>query len=78
MPLTVYPSIYSSGSVPRGWKPHRTSPVKYPVANAKVLRHLRSLLPGEWQKVIKLGAGGEVHYYEHRSGQVAGLSFFER
>jgi hypothetical protein len=44
--------------------------------NAVVYRYLRQLLPGRWQKVIKLGNLGEVHYFEHESGQVAGVKFF--
>ena len=27
-------------------------------------------------KVIKKGNSGEVHYFEHESGQVAGVKFF--
>ena len=30
----------------------------------------------QWQKVIKKGNSGEVHYFEHESGQVAGVKFF--
>ena len=44
--------------------------------NRAVHRHLRNLLPGRWQKVIKQGNLGEVHYFEHASGQVAGVKFF--
>ena len=40
-----------------------------------VYRYLRQLLPGRWQKVIKLG-NCELHYFEHESGQVAGVKFF--
>jgi hypothetical protein len=50
--------------------------IKYPVGNPVVLRYLRQLLPGKWQKVIKDGNLGEVHYFEHASGQVAGVKFF--
>jgi hypothetical protein len=49
--------------------------IKYPVRNKAVLRYLRSLLPGRWQKVIKKGTPGEVHYFEHESGQVAGVKY---
>jgi hypothetical protein len=38
--------------------------------------YLRKLLPGKWQKVIKAGNIGEAHYFEHVSGQVAGVKFF--
>ena len=41
-------------------------------------RYLRSLLPGRWQKVIKNGNTGEVHYFEHASGYVAGVKYFQR
>ena len=50
--------------------------IKYPVRNATVYRYLRQLLPGKWSKVIKLGNLGEVHYFEHESGQVAGVKYF--
>jgi len=43
-----------------------------------VLQHLRQLLPGKWQKVIKDGNTGEVHYFEHSSGQVAGVKYFPK
>jgi hypothetical protein len=49
--------------------------IKYPVRNATVYRYLRQLLPGKWSKVIKLGNPGEVHYFEHESGQVAGVKY---
>jgi hypothetical protein len=78
MPLTLYSSIYTSGSVPKGWKPNRASPLKYPVANDEVHQHLRLLLPGRWQKVIKKGLTGDVHYFEHASGRVADVKFFEQ
>jgi len=45
------------------------------VRNKAVRRYLRQLLPGQWQKVIKKGNTGEVHYFEHTSGQVAGVKF---
>lgn len=78
MPLHVYPDIYASGSVPSGWTPIQGGTIKYPVRNAAVLRHLRQLLSGRWQKVIKEGDSGEVHYFEHASGQVAGVKFFPK
>ncbi len=43
--------------------------------NRTLLRYLQHLLPGKWQKVIKDGNIGEVHYFEHASGQVAGVKF---
>jgi hypothetical protein len=76
MPLNLYPDVYASGSVPTGWTPHKGGAIKYPVRNAAVLRYLRQLLPGRWQKVIKQGNTGEVHYFEHASGQVADVKFF--
>lgn len=76
MPLHLYPSVAASDSVPKNWKPTRGDVLKYPVRNAEVLRYLRTLLPGRWQKVIKQGNIGEVHYFEHASGQVAGVKFF--
>jgi len=76
MPLNLYPDVYASGSVPEGWIPNQGGALKYPVHNLKVLQHLRQLLPGRWQKVIKGGNTGEVHYFEHSSGQVAGVKFF--
>jgi len=76
MPLNIYPDIYASGSVPQGWTPVRGGTVKYPVRNRAVLRELRRLRPGRWRKVIKQGNHGEVHYFEHRSGSVAGVKYF--
>ena len=74
MPLNIYPNIHASGSVPGGWLPSRGDTTKYPVCNPAVLRELRRLRAGRWQKVIKCGNIGEVHYFEHRSGGVAGAS----
>jgi hypothetical protein len=76
MPLHLYPDVYASGSVPAGWTPIKGGTIKYPVRNAAVLRHLRQLQSGRWQKVIKKGDSGEVHYFEHASGQVASVKFF--
>jgi hypothetical protein len=78
MPLNLYPDVYASGSVPTGWKPAKDGTIKYPVRNPAVLRYLRQLLPGRWQKVIKQGNTGEVHYFEHASGQVADVKFFPK
>jgi hypothetical protein len=74
--LHVYPDVYASGSVPAGWIPSKGATVKYPVRNRVLLGYLRQLLPGNWRKVIKNGNTGEVHYFEHMSGQVAGAKFF--
>jgi hypothetical protein len=76
MPLHLYPDVYASGSVPQSWKPVHGGTLKYPVRNPAVLRELRRLRPGRWQKVIKQGKSGEVHYFAHSSGQVAGVKFF--
>ena len=76
MPLHIYPHIRASGSVPDEWEPDRGSTIKYPVRTRAVRDYLRGLLPGGWQKVIKRGKLGEVHYFEHESGQVAGVKFF--
>ena len=76
MPLYVYLNVYASGSVPNGWNPTRNGTIKYPVRNAQVRAYLRELLPGKWQKVIKRGNIGEIHYFEHESGQVADVKFF--
>lgn len=78
MPLSVYPDIYASGSVPEGWTPLRGGAIKYPVRNRAVLRELRRLRSGRWQKVIKCGNIGDVHYFEHQSGRVAGVKFFPK
>ena len=76
VPLHLYSNIYASGSVPTGWIPTKRGALKYPVRNAEVLRYLRDLSPGKWTKVIKAGNTGEVHYFEHSSGRVAGVKFF--
>jgi hypothetical protein len=76
MPLHLYANIRASGSVPEDWRPNRGNTDKFPVYNAPLLKYLRELLPGKWQKVIKYGNTGEVHYFEHESGQVADVKFF--
>jgi hypothetical protein len=76
MPLNLYPDVYTSGSVPSGWAPLRGGTLKYPVRNPQVANYLRRLLPGRWQKIIKKGNIGEIHYFEHASGQVADVKFF--
>jgi len=76
MPLNLYAGIFASGSVPAGWTAVKGGTIKYPVRNQAVRRHLHQLVPGRWQKVIKLGNIGEVHYFEHASGQVAGVKSF--
>ncbi len=73
MPLNVYQNVYESGSVPREWKSDKDGTSKYPVRDQDVRRYLRMLLPGRWQKVVKLGRRGGVHYFEHESGRVAGV-----
>jgi hypothetical protein len=78
MALDLYPSIYASGLVPQGWMPVRGCILKYPVRNRVVLRELRRLRSGRWKKVIKQGNVGEVHYFEHESGRVAGVKFFPK
>lgn len=76
MPLYLYPNVYASGSVPLGWSPIRGGTVKYPIRNRAVMSVLRNLRAGNWKKVIKKGNTGEVHYFEHESGHVAGVKFF--
>jgi hypothetical protein len=76
MPLHLYPNIRASGSVPANWRAARGNADKFPVYNAQLLKYLRALLGGKWQKVMKYGNSGEVHYFEHESGQVAGVKFF--
>jgi hypothetical protein len=76
MPLHLYSDVRASGSVPQGWRPVHGGTLKYPARNPAVLRELRRLRTGRWQKVIKQGNNGEVHYFEHSSGHVAGVKFF--
>ncbi len=78
MPFRLYPNVNASGLVPQGWAPSRGATLKYPVRNHAVLRELRRLRPGRWKKVIKQGNVGELHYFEHVSGGVAGVKFFSR
>lgn len=78
MPLSLHPNVYASGSVPQGWMPRRGATLKYPVRNRAVRRELRRLRARRWKKVIKQGDVGEVHYFEHESGTVAGVKFFSR
>ena len=77
MPLDLYPNIRASGSVPESWKPTRGNADKFPVYNAPLLKYLRRLQSGKWQKVIKYGNNGEVHYFEHELESVADVKFFE-
>lgn len=78
MPLNLYESIHDSGSVPSDWSPTKGGTVRYAVRNRALRRYLRQLLPGKWRKVIKNGDAGEVHYFEHASGRVAGVKYFPR
>lgn len=78
MPLNLHRNVYASGVVPQGWTPSRGATLKYPVRNRAVLRELQRLRAGRWKKVIKQGNVGEVHYFEHGSGSVAGVKFFSR
>jgi hypothetical protein len=78
MPLNIYPNVYVSGSVPEDWEPISGGTLKYPVRNRAVIRELRRLRSGRWRKVIKLGRVGEIHYFEHESGWVAGVKFLQK
>jgi hypothetical protein len=78
MALNLYSDIYASGSVPQSWAPMKGGTLKYPVRNKAVLRELRRLFAGRWRKVIKQGNVGEVHYFEHESGRVAGVKYFPK
>jgi hypothetical protein len=78
MPLKLHPNLTASGLIPEGWVPTRAGTLKYPVRNRAVLRELRRAQAGRWKKVIKQGNMGEVHYFEHESGSVAGVKFFSR
>jgi hypothetical protein len=76
MPLNLYPNVHASGSVPTGWVPIQGGTIKYPVRNDRLHLYLKGLLPGKWQKVIKKGNSGDIHYFEHESGRVADVKFF--
>jgi hypothetical protein len=76
MPLNLYPNVHASGSVPKGWLPSKGGTIKYPVRNDRLRLYLRGLLPGKWQKVIKKGNTGDLHYFEHESGEVADVKYF--
>jgi hypothetical protein len=76
MPLYLYANIRASGSVPADWQPSRGNADKFPVYNAVLLKYLRQFKSGKWRKVLKYGNNGEVHYFEHESGQVADVKFF--
>jgi len=78
MSLRLYADVRASGAVPDTWFPVRGGTIKYPVRNRAVLRELRRLREGRWKKVIKLGRVGEVHYFEHESGSVAGVKFLQK
>jgi hypothetical protein len=76
MALNLYSDVYTSGVVPRSWAPIKGGTLKYPVRNKAVLRELPPLLADRWRKVIKQGNSGEIHYFEHESGRVAGVKYF--
>lgn len=76
MPLNLYPNVHASGAVPTGWVPLRGGTIKYSVNNPKVLSQLRTLRTGTWRKVIKHGAPGAIHFFEHVSGHVADVKYF--
>jgi len=78
MPLNLYSDLYAAGKVPRSWRPKIGGTLKYPVRNQAVYRELRRLMEGRWRKVIKQGSSGEVHYFEHESGRVAGVKYFPK
>ena len=78
MPLHLYGNVYDSGTVPADWMPSKGGALRYPVRNPDVLLHLRSLASGKWRKIIKFGNTGEIHYFEHESGQVAGVKFYPK
>jgi hypothetical protein len=48
--------------------------IRYPV-HPEIQHYLQTLLLGRWRKVIKRGNTGEVHSFDHESGQVAGVKF---
>jgi hypothetical protein len=76
VPLNLYPNVYASGSVPTDWRPSKGGVRKYRVKNAQVMQVLQALFPGTWQKVIKKGTPGAIHYFEHSSGHVADVKYF--
>jgi hypothetical protein len=78
MPLRLYPDVRASGVVPDTWLPIRGGTIKFSVRNRAVLRELRRLRSGRWKKVIRVGMAGEVHYFEHQSGNVVGVKFLPR
>ncbi len=50
MPLSVYPNVYASGSVPKDWSPLRGRTLKYAVTNKRLLQYLRQLLKGQMEE----------------------------
>ena len=78
MPLRLYPNVRASGVVPDTWFSIRGGTIRFPVRNRAVLRELRRLRSGRWKKVIRVGTTGELHYFEHQSGNVGGVKFPRR
>ncbi|NUO81638.1 hypothetical protein HUU05_16325 [candidate division KSB1 bacterium] len=78
MPLNLHTDLYASGKVPRSWVRKIGGTLKCPVRNQAVYRELRRLAGGRWRKAIKQGNSGEVHYFEHESGRVAGVKYFPK
>jgi len=78
MPLNLYVTIFESGSVPDGWKPVKHGTTRYSVSDSSVLAYLQTLLPGKWEKVVSVGRPGNVHYFQHVTGHVAGVKHYEK
>ena len=74
-----HPAIYTAMLMPRGQfslDGRRLWVVRSnPVRNLQVLQHLRQLLAGRWQEMIKKGTPGEIHDFERESGQIAGVKY---
>jgi hypothetical protein len=65
--------VEDAPEVPQEWKPAGPPGgfVKVPLRNKGLLRVLRGVLHGRWDKVYRYGQDGtEVHYFLHESGKV--------
>ena len=78
MLLRLYPNVRASGVLPDTWLPNQRRYDQVSGNNRAVLRELRRLRGGRWKRVIRVGTTGEVHFFEHQSGVVAGVKFLPK
>lgn len=72
---STYKSIQDWPGYPRDFQPEQDGFTVHRVKDKGVLRHLRSILPGDWAKVFKdgwvRGKKKSIHFFRHESGRIA-------